>query len=107
MNVTLTIADPTTRADGTALSASDIASINVWRTDGTNPAVMVGTVSPLASPLVYVDSNVAPGAYGYQVSATDKQTPPLTSALSDVFPVIVAAPLAAPSNPIIVGDVVA
>ena len=102
-NVTLTIADPTTRADGTALSATDLASINIWRTDGAAAAVMVGTLSPLASPLVFVDANVAVGSHGYQVTATDKQVPPLTSALSDIFPVVIAAPLAAPSGPTITG----
>ena len=102
MNVTLTIADPTTRTDGTALTSANIASINVWRASGSAAAVLVGTVSPTASPLVYVDSNVPAGAYGYQVSATDKQVPPLTSALSDVFPVVIAGALAAPSVPVIV-----
>lgn len=104
-NVTITIADPTTRADGATLAATDLASINVWRTDGTSPAAMVGTISPLASPLVFVDSNVGAGAHGYQVSATDKQVPPVTSALSDIIPVVIAAALAAPSAPTIVSAV--
>jgi hypothetical protein len=96
-NVTLTIADPTKRADGTALAATDLASINIWRTDGSSPAVQIGTLSPLASPLVFVDPNVAPGAHAYQVTVTDKQVPPLTSAPSDPFPVVIAAALAAPA----------
>ncbi len=102
-DVTLSISDPTTRADGTALAASDLASINIWRTDGSAAAVMVGTLSPLASPLTFTDNNVSVGSHGYQVTATDKQVPPLTSALSDVFPVVIAAPLAAPSAPTITG----
>lgn len=102
-NVTLTIADPVKRADGSALAATDLASLNIWRTDGAAAAVLVGTLSPLASPLVYVDANVGAGAHGYQVTATDKQVPPVTSALSDIFPVVIASALAAPAAPTITG----
>jgi hypothetical protein len=102
MNVTLTLALPTTRADGTPLAAASIANLSVWRASGSAAAVVVGSVLPSASPLVFVDNNLAAGAYGYQVSATDTQNPPLTSALSDVFPVVIAGALAAPSPPTIV-----
>ena len=99
-DITITLADPTTRTDGTAESAADLASLNIYRADGSAPAVQVGTADPTASPPTFVDKGRPPGTYGYSATAVDKLG--RESAHSDVFPVVVAAPAALSNPPVIV-----
>lgn len=96
---TISVADPSTRKDGTALSATDIVSGNVYRADGSAAAVKLATVAITGTSWTYVDHNLVPGSYGYQVSVTDSKGQ--EGDLSDVFPVVIAAPVAPPSAPTI------
>ena len=81
-NVAWTI--PTTRADGSALSASDLAGYEVYYTNdsGTVSAVVPVAGGTTASTLV---SNLASGNYYFSVSAID--TGGLKSALSSLVSV--------------------
>jgi hypothetical protein len=99
-DITLTLADPTTRTDGTPEAATDLASLNIYRADGSAAPVLVGTADPSASPPTFVDKGRPPGTYGYSATAVDKLG--RESAHSDVFPVVVAAPPAVSSAPVIV-----
>jgi hypothetical protein len=101
--VTLTLADPTTREDGTAVTTADIAGINIYRTTGDGAAALVGTADPKASPPTFVDSNLVPGNYAYAASAIG--TDGRESKHSDLFPVVIAAPAALLSAPTIVAEV--
>lgn len=97
-NVVLTLADPTTHTDGTAATAADSVSLNLYRQSGDGALAKIGTADPSATPPVFTDSNVPPGSYGYAVSAVDKNG--VESAHSDLFPVVIkaaAAPLSAPT----------
>jgi hypothetical protein len=100
MDITLVLADPTTRTDGSAESAADLASLNIYRSDGGSPEVKVGTTDPSASPPTFVDKGRPPGTYGYSATAVDKLG--RESAHSDVFPIVVAAPPAVSSPQVIV-----
>jgi hypothetical protein len=104
MNVKLTLADPSTRIDSSALSPSDIVSLNIYRATGDGAPVLVGTADPAGSPPVFEDENLTPGTYGYAVSATGKVGG--EGPHSDLFPVVIAAAPAAPSAPTIVSAVV-
>jgi hypothetical protein len=101
--VTLTLADPTTREDGTAVTPADIAGINIYRTTGDGPAALAGTADPKATPPVFVDTNLTPGNYAYAASAVG--TDGRESKHSDLFPVVIAAPAALLSAPTIVAEV--
>lgn len=107
-NVTLTIALPTTRQDGTAVSATDIAHINVYRATGSAAPVVVGTVAPASGSngqVTFTDPALAAGSYGYQVSGVDSTG--VEGAKSDLFPVVIAAPPAPLSAPTIISAVAA
>ena len=99
--VTLTIANPTTRRDGSSLSPADIKSLRVYRTDGSAAQKLIATVP--GSPTTYEDSNVSPGPYGYNVSVVDELGQ--EGDQSPTFPVIVPVPEAAPSAPTITSAV--
>jgi hypothetical protein len=101
--VTLTLADPTTREDGSAVIPPDIKSINIYRTTGDGAPALVGTADPQATPPTFVDTNLTPGNYAYAASAVgldDRE-----SKHSDLFPVVIAAPPALLSPPTIVAEV--
>jgi hypothetical protein len=101
MDVTLTIALPTTREDGSAVRPADIASLNIFRADGANAAKPVGSLAgPFATPTVtYTDHNAPSGTDGYSCDGVEKGK---EGDVSDVLPVVVAAPLAKLSAPVIV-----
>jgi len=103
--VTLTLADPSTREDGTSVTAADCAGINIYRADGDSPAALVGTADPKATPPTFVDSNLVPGTYAYAASAVG--TDGRESKHSDLFPVVIAALPALLSPPTIVSAVTA
>ena len=98
-NVSLTL--PTARTDGSALAATDIAHLSVYRASNGGSAVLLGTVLPTASPLVYVDTAVPVGTYVYTATATDVQGD--TSAASAADTLTVVAKPAAPDAPVIAG----
>lgn len=98
MNVVLTLADPTSHTDGTTATPADSVSLNLYRQAGNGALAKIGTADPTATPPTFTDPNVAPGSYGYAVSAVDKSG--VESAHSDLFPVVIAAaasPLSAPT----------
>lgn len=102
MDVTLTIALPTTRdpPDGATVQPKDIGGLHISRIDGTGaPSVIATLQGPFTSPtMTYVDRNVPPGSHGYECNAFDSKE----GDMSDVFPVVVAAPLAPLAAPTIV-----
>lgn len=102
VDVTLILADPTTRTDGSAAAPTDTRGINIYRADGAAPATLVGTADPAASPPTFVDKGRPPGAYGYSATAMDSLG--RESAHSDVFPVLIAAPPAPLNAPTIVAE---
>ena len=104
-NVTLVLADPTTRVDGTSVTAADCKGINIYRANGSAAATLVGTADPTATPPTFVDNGLTPGSYGYSVTAVDSLG--RESAHSDVFPVVIVAPPALLNAPTIVSDTVA
>jgi len=101
MDVTLTIALPTTREDGSAVSPADIASLNIFRADGANAPKPVGSLAgPFSTPTVtFTEHNVPSGNEGYSCDGVEKGK---EGDVSDVFPVVVAAPLAKLAAPTIV-----
>jgi hypothetical protein len=101
--VTLTLADPATREDGTAVTPADCAGINIYRTTGDSAAALVGTADPKATPPTFVDTNLTPGNYAYAASAIG--TDGRESKHSDLFPVVIAAPAALLTAPTIVAEV--
>ena len=101
--VTLTLADPTTRDDGTAVTAADIAGINIYRATGDGAAALVGTADPKATPPVFVDTNLTPGNYAYAASSVGLDG--REGKHGDLFPVVIAAPAALVSPPTIVSEV--
>lgn len=100
VDISLVLADPTTRADRTAAAPSDCKGINIYRADGAAAAVLVGTADPAASPPTFVDKGRPPGSYGYTVTAIDALG--RESDHGDVFPVVLQAPPALLSPPTIV-----
>lgn len=101
--VTLTLADPATRDDGTAVSPADIASINIYRTTGDGPAALAGVADPKATPPTFVDTNLVPGNYAYAASSVGLDG--REGKHSDLFPVVIEAPAALISAPTIVSEV--
>jgi hypothetical protein len=101
-NVTGTL--PTTRTDGTAVTAADIASVNIYRAAGTAAPVKVGVATIAGLGFSYADTGLAPGAYNYGATAVDASG--VESAVSNLFPAVIAAPVAALSPPTIVNVVV-
>lgn len=104
-DVTLVLANPTTRADGTPAAAADCKGINVYRANGDAAPTLIGTADPTASPPTYVDKGLTPGTYGY--SATSIDALERESAHSDEFPVVIVAPPALLNAPTIVSDTIA
>ena len=99
--VTITLAAPTTRKDGSPLALSDIASVDILRTNSSAAPTKIATVhAPIAATFTYADLNVAPGSYGYANDVVDTLTQ--VSDASDTFPETVAAPPAAPNPAVIV-----
>lgn len=99
-SVELVFAIPSTRADGSALSASDISSVNIYRQDNGGDPVRVASVP--ATVTSYVDAGLADGTYAYTVSVTDTQVPSKESAASNEIVIVVKTPLAEPSAPTLV-----
>jgi fibronectin type 3 domain-containing protein len=96
--VTLSLAPPTTRQDGSAASPADTKSYNIYRASGATPAAKIGVIADPATPQ-YVDASVASGSYGYSATAVDALGREGT--MSDVFPVVVAAAVSALGAPTI------
>lgn len=91
--VVAVVALPSTRTDGSALSAADIASVHLFR-DG----VKVAQATPTATQVTINDVNVAPGSYKYTATIIDLNN--RESAPSAEVAAVV--PTAAPSSPTIV-----
>lgn len=101
--VTLTLADPTTREDGSAVTAADCKGINIYRSDDGGPLALVGTADPAATPPTFTDANLTPGTYAYAASAVG--TDDREGKHGDLFPVVIASGVALLSPPTIVTEV--
>ncbi len=91
---TLTWTDPTTRTDGSALTAAEIASIDIFDSAATNPAVPIGNVPGGAG--TFTTAVLTVGDHAFTVIVND--TTGHKSAPSNAASVSVAAILAAPSS---------
>ena len=69
---------PTTRTDGSALSASDLSSSNVYK----NAALYGAIAGPLAVGSSFTDTVAAVNGDVWTATVLDKQTPPAESAQS-------------------------
>jgi hypothetical protein len=101
--VTLTLADPTTREDGSAVTAADIKGINIYRSDDGGSLALVGTADPQATPPTFVDQNVVPGKYAYAASSVgvdDRE-----GKHGDLFNVEITSPTPLLSPPTVVSEV--
>jgi hypothetical protein len=105
-SILVTVTLPTTRADGTALAPSDLSEVDILRATVTGG--VVGAFAPLASitaisgpAVTFIDSSVVDGqTYEYEADCIDKQSPPVTGAVSAPTPnVAVPLALAPPSAP--------
>jgi len=94
-NVRITWKDPVLREDGSVLTPSDIARIDIGMKVGGAPSF-----SPLSSVLPGVESftqtDLPPGDYEFAAVVVDKQTPAKSSVVSTVS-VTIVEPLAAPA----------
>lgn len=97
---------PTTRKDGSALSAADIISVRVYRTVGAAAQALLDTIPAVPpGPMPYTDTNgLAPGPYGYNVSIVDELGH--EGDQSPAYPIVIPVPEAAPSAPTILSAVV-
>lgn len=66
---TLTWTDPKTRTDGTALPASEIASVAIFDSAAANPAVAIGTVA--AGVGTFTTLILSVGTHSFTVVVTD------------------------------------
>lgn len=90
---TLTWTDPTTRTDGTALTAAEIASVAIFDSAAANPAVAIGTVA--GGVTTYTTGTLSVGTHSFTVVVTD--TAGHVSAASNAASVTVSPTLAAPA----------
>lgn len=100
MKATITWSDPTERADGTPLAASEIAFIEVFQSsDNGNSYASIGHAAAGQQSFT-TDDLPAGGTYLFKLETDDTQTPAAVSADSSVVSVSVAPPaLAAPNAP--------
>lgn len=91
--VTLTWTDPTTRTDGSPLAASEIASVEIFDSAASNPAVPIGTVAGGVG--TFVTGTLTVGVHTFTVEVTD--TTGHVSGASNPFTATIAATLAPPS----------
>lgn len=98
-SVSIPITAPTQRKDGTALAVTDIARLDVeFSTDNGQTFTNVGHAA--ANQTSFEVDDLSPGTYLARSTATDLQTPPLTSDFSNVVSFVIPAPeLAAPNPP--------
>lgn len=101
--VTLTLADPTTREDGSAVTAADCKGINIYRANDGGSLALVGTADPQATPPTFVDSNLVPGKYSYAAAAIG--TDDREGKHGDLFEVEIPEGQALLSPPTIVSEV--
>lgn len=101
--VTLTLADPTTREDGSTVTAADCKSINIYRSDDGGALALVGSADPQATPPTFVDSNLTPGKYAYAASSVG--TDDREGKHGDLFAVEIPQGAALLSPPTIVSEV--
>lgn len=107
-SILVTVTLPTTRSDGSAVTAADISEVDILRADTSSGSL--GSFAKIASvttgitgaTVTFTDSAVTPGvSYEYEAACIDKQTPPVTgatsSATSPVLVPLALAPLSAPS----------
>ena len=94
---TITIALPTQRTDGTALTPDQIASIAIFDSASATPATPIATLQGAAT--AYTTSQLAPGAHTFTAEVTDSSGN--VSAMSNAATVTVPTPLAAPNPPTI------
>lgn len=99
--IDLTFSVPTTRKDGSALSAADTVSVRIYRTVGAAAQAMLDTIPAVPpGPMAYTDTNgLAPGPYGYAVSFVDELGK--EGDQSPIYPIVIPVPEAAPSAPTI------
>ena len=77
-NVNLSWKDPTTREDGSALDATEIAGIELSMSTGGAPPTKFTTVAAGVQTFTVVD--LAPGTYDFSADVVDTQVPPKVSA---------------------------
>lgn len=100
--VTIPITAPTTRADGTALTQAEIARMDVeFSVDNGVTFTNVGHAA--ANQTSFVATDLSPGSYLARATATDTQTPPLTSIPSTVVSFVIPVPALAAPNPPVLG----
>lgn len=100
-DVSIPVTAPTTRKDGTALMAAEIARLD-FELSSDNGLTYTNVGHAAAGQTSFVLQGVDPGNYLVRSTATDTQTPPLTSDFSPVVAFQIAPPvvvLAAPSPP--------
>ena len=97
-NVSIPITAPTQRKDGTALALTEIARMDVeFSVDNGQTFTNVGHAA--ANQSSFDATDLSPGSYLARSSATDTQTPPLTSDFSNVVSFVIPAPALAAPNP--------
>lgn len=98
-DVSIPVTAPTTRKDGSALAISDIAQMD-FELSSDNGQTYTNVGHTAANATEFKLQSLDPGSYLVRSTATDAQTPPLTSDFSPVVGFQIAAPaLAAPSPP--------
>lgn len=90
---TLKWTNPTTRTDGTALAPTDIASVDIFDSASSNPAIPIGNVIGAAN--TFTTGVLTVGDHVFTVVVND--TTGHKSGLSNAVTVTVAATLAPPS----------
>lgn len=93
---TLTWTFPTTRTDGTDISATDTLSASLFDSASTNPTIAIATVTgaPGASG-TFTTPALSVGTHNFTATVTDSEGN--SSAVSNVASVVVAGTLAPPS----------
>jgi hypothetical protein len=97
-DVTIPVTAPTTRKDGSALAATDIAQMD-FELSSDNGATYTNVGHAAANQTEFKLQALDPGSYLVRATATDTQNPPLTSDFSPVVAFQIAAPALAAPNP--------
>lgn len=105
-DVSIPVTAPTTRKDGSPLASGDIAQMD-FELSSDNGATYTNVGHAAANQTEFKLQSLDPGSYLVRATATDTQTPALTSDFSPVVGFQIAAPaLAAPSPPALGSPVV-
>lgn len=101
MRITIPFTLPTSRADGTALAATEVAAVDFFlSTDNGLNYASVGHAAP--DQTAFTVDLTDPGTYLFRAETVDTQIPPRSSVDSNVVSFTVPTPpLAAPSPPVL------